>query len=134
MSFLVQIRDFMKSLSRNNQPSIIEAFNSISRYLDNLLNIDNLHFEQTVDKIYPAELQLNKVMSSDIEAPFCCNLSISVGTISIKVYYKQDDFDFDIFNFSFLDDDVPRRISYLNLFVSLGRLFTLVTSVVVTKP
>ena len=33
-------RDFMKSLSRENQADIIEAFNSTSRYLDDLLNID----------------------------------------------------------------------------------------------
>ena len=33
-------RDFMKSLSRENQAEIIEAFNSTSRYLDNLLNFD----------------------------------------------------------------------------------------------
>ena len=31
-------RDFMKSLSRENQADIIEAFNSTSRYLDDLLN------------------------------------------------------------------------------------------------
>ena len=35
-------RDFMKSLSRENQTDIIEAFNSTSRYLDDLLNIDNI--------------------------------------------------------------------------------------------
>ena len=34
-------RDFMLSLSDNNQADIIEAFNSTSRYLDDLLNIDN---------------------------------------------------------------------------------------------
>ena len=41
-------RDFMKSLSRENQTDIIEAFNSISRYLDDLLNIDNIYFEHMV--------------------------------------------------------------------------------------
>ena len=40
-------RDFMLSLSDNNQTDIIEAFNSTSRYLDDLLNIDNPYFEQT---------------------------------------------------------------------------------------
>ena len=35
-------RNFMLSLSDNNQTDIIEAFNSTSRYLDGLLNIDNL--------------------------------------------------------------------------------------------
>ena len=38
---------------------IIEAFNSTSRYLDDLLNIDNPYFEQMVGQVYP-ELQLNK--------------------------------------------------------------------------
>ena len=52
-------RDFMLSLSDNNQADIIEAFNSTSRYLDDLLNIDNSYFEQMVGKIYPSELQLS---------------------------------------------------------------------------
>ena len=63
-------RDFMLSLSDNNQTDIIEAFNSTSRYLDDLLNIDNPYFEQTVCQIYPTEIQLNKVNSSETEAPF----------------------------------------------------------------
>ena len=37
-------RDFMKSISRENQADIIEAFNSTSRYLDDLLNIENIRF------------------------------------------------------------------------------------------
>ena len=53
-------RDFMKSLSRENQAYIIEAFNSTSRYLDDLLNIDNIYFDQMVDRIYPTKLQLNR--------------------------------------------------------------------------
>ena len=60
-------RDFMKSLSRENQADIIEAFNS--RYLDDLLNIDNIYFDQMVDRIYPTVLQLNRANSSDTEAP-----------------------------------------------------------------
>ena len=63
-------RDFMLSLSDNNQLDIIEAFNSTSRYLDDLRNIDNPYFEQMVGQIYPTEFQLNKAYSSDTEAPF----------------------------------------------------------------
>ena len=60
----------MKPVSRENQANIIEAFNSNLRYLDDLLNIDNIYFDQVVDRIYPNELQLNKDNSSDTEAPF----------------------------------------------------------------
>ena len=38
---------------------LIDAFNSASRYLDDLLNIDNILVEHMVHRIYPAELQLN---------------------------------------------------------------------------
>ena len=63
-------RDFMKSLSRENQADI-EAFNLTLRYRDDLLNIDNIYFNnQMVDRIYPTELQLNRANSSDTEAPF----------------------------------------------------------------
>ena len=34
-------KDLMTSLSNDNQADIIESFNSTSRYLDDLLNIDN---------------------------------------------------------------------------------------------
>ena len=50
----------MKCLSRENQADIIEAFNLTSRYLDNLLNIDNIYFDQMVDRIYPTEHQFIK--------------------------------------------------------------------------
>ena len=39
-------RDFMLLLWDNNKTDIIEAFNSTSRYLDDLLNIDNPYFEK----------------------------------------------------------------------------------------
>ena len=74
---------------RQNQIDIIEAFNSTSRYLDYLLNIDNPYFEQMVGQIYPTELQLNKANSSDTETPFLdLNLSITNGIVSSKIYDK----------------------------------------------
>ena len=63
-------RDLMLSLTDNNQADAIGAFNSISRYLGDLLNIDNPYFEQMVSQIYPNDLPLNKATSFDTEAPF----------------------------------------------------------------
>ena len=107
-------RDFMKSLTKEKQYVMIDAFNLTSRYLDDLLNIDNIHFEQMGHRIYPAELQLNKANASDTEAAFLdLNLSTHNDTVSTKIYDKRDDFDFDIVNFPFLDGDVPRRPSFV---------------------
>ena len=77
--------DFMTSLSDVKQAEIIEAVKSTSRYLDDLLNIDNPYFEGMVNRIYPPELQLNKAYTSDTEAPFLdLHLSISNGFVSSK--------------------------------------------------
>ena len=102
----------MSSLSNDNQADIIEAFNSTFRYLDDLLDFDNLYFEGMVNQIYPPELKLNRAYTSDIEASFFDLLSISNGFVSSKINVKLDDFDFDIVNFPFLDGKIPRRPSY----------------------
>ena len=91
----------------------LEAFSSTSRYLDDLLNIDNTYFDGLISQIYPPELQLNKVNSSDTKAAFLdLHLSIVDGFVSCKIYDKRDNFDFEIVNFPFLDGEIPRAASY----------------------
>ena len=51
--------------------------------------------------------------TSDTEASFeDLHFFISNNIVSTKIYDKHYDFDFEIDNFSFLDDDVPRSTSY----------------------
>ena len=49
----------MVSLSNDKQADIIDPFNTTPRYLDDILNINNIYFDNMVRQIYPAELQLN---------------------------------------------------------------------------
>ena len=106
-------RDFMMSLSDDKQAGNIDAFNTTSRYLDDILNINNVYFDNIVSQIYPSELQLNKANTFDTEATFLdSHLSISKNIVSTKIYDKRDDFDFEIVNFQFLNGDFPRSTSY----------------------
>ena len=89
-------RDFMLSLSEDTQSDVIEAFNSTSRYLDGLLNINNTFFDSMVNRIYPSELQLNKANVSDTETLF----------LDLRD-------DFDIVNCPFLDGDPSGCGSFL---------------------
>ena len=103
----------MMSLSDDKQADVIESFNTTSRYLDDILNISNVYFDNMVSQIYTSELQLNKAHTSDTEPAFLdLPLSISNDIVSTKIYDKRDDFDFEIVNFPFLDGDVPRSTSY----------------------
>ena len=107
------VRDFMMSLSDDKQTDVIDAFNTTSRYLDDILNINNVYFDNMVSQIYLSELHLNKSNTTDKEAAFLdLYLSISNDIVSTKIYNKRDNFDFEISNFTCLDGDVPRSTSY----------------------
>ena len=70
--------------------------------MENILNINNVYFDNIVSQIYHIELQLNKANTSDTDAAFLdLHLSISNDIVSTKIYDKRDDFDFDIVNFHF---------------------------------
>ena len=125
--------DFMMSLSDDKQADVIDVFNTTFRYLDDILNINNVYFDNMVSQIYPSELQLNKANTSDTKAAFLdLRLSISNDIVSTKIHDKHDDFDFEIVNFPFLDGDVLHSTSYgsifLNSFVLLEHLALLLTS------
>ena len=106
-------RGLMMSLFDDKQADIIDAFNTTYRYLDDILNINNVYFDTMVSHIYPSELQLNKANTSDTEAAFLdLHLSISNNIVSTRIYVKRDDSDFEIANFPFLNGDVPRSTSY----------------------
>ena len=61
---------FMMSLPGDKQADVIDAFNTTSRYVDDILNINNVYFNNMVSQIYPSEPQLNKANASDNEAAF----------------------------------------------------------------
>ena len=63
-------RDLMVSLSDDKQADVIDAFNTTSRYLDDILNIYNYYFDNMVSQIYPSELQLNRANTSDTGLAF----------------------------------------------------------------
>ena len=125
-------RDFMMFLSGDKQADVIDAFKTTFKYLDHILNINNVYFDNMVCQIYPSELQLNKANTSDTESAFLdLHLSISNDIVSTKIYDKRDDFDFEIVNFPFLDGDVPRSTSYgvyISQLIRFARASSYITS------
>ena len=68
----------MMSLSDDKQADVIDVFNTTSRCLDGISNINNVYFDHMVRLIFPSELQLNKANTSDTEAPFL-DLKLSIS-------------------------------------------------------
>ena len=74
--------DLMMSLSDDKQADVIDAFNTKSRYLDDISNINNVYFDNMVSQIYPSELQLNEANTSMIL--FLPKFMINVTTLILK--------------------------------------------------
>ena len=51
-------RDFTKYLSDVKQADIIDAFNTTSRYLEDIINIINIYFDNMVSQVYPLTFSL----------------------------------------------------------------------------
>ena len=105
----------MKSLTKEKRDDMIDAFISTSRYLGDSPNIYNIHFEQMVNRMHPAVLQLNKANASDTEAAFLdLNLSFNNDTVSTKLYMinRMILILILLISLSPMVIDVPRRPSY----------------------
>ena len=77
-----------------------KRFNHTFRYIDDLISLNNIHFERYLEKIYPPELSITKETNSDKEASDL-NLLITVKNdkFHTKLYDKRDDFNFNIVNY-----------------------------------
>ena len=62
--FLFLLKDFVMSLSDDKQADSIDALNTTSRYLNDILNINYIYFDNVISQIYPAELQRNEANTS----------------------------------------------------------------------
>ena len=85
-------RDFMTSLSDVKQAAIIEAFKSTSRYLDDLLSIDNPYFEGMVNRIYPPGVRFTKVFRTELGHKYilveCSVIALCLPVVSKLSLYK----------------------------------------------
>ena len=71
-------RNFITYLSSDKKADIIDAYNTTSKHLNDILNIDKIYFDNIVSQIYPSELQLNKANTSNTKASFL-DLHLSVS-------------------------------------------------------
>ena len=60
----------MMFLPDDKQADIMDAFNTTSRYLDDILNNNTVYSDNMVSQIYPSELQLDKANTSYTQALF----------------------------------------------------------------
>jgi hypothetical protein len=92
-----------QNLHEKNKPLDV-AFSSTSRYIYDVLSINNDQFHSYVDYIYHSELEVKDTTESSTYASYLdvlLNIDADRKLIT-QLYDKQDDFSFTIVNFSYI--------------------------------
>ena len=81
----------MMSLSDDKQADIIKAFNTISRFLDEILNINNIYFDDMVKKYTMQSFNLKQIPLILKRRSWTCVYSFIMIFFLTKIYDKHDD-------------------------------------------
>ena len=113
--------DFIQSELSAGKKLLGSQFKFTYRDFDDVLSINNPDFENYMDQIYPAELQVkNTTGSNSFTSAFYLDLLLSIwrdGQRRTVLYKKCDHFNFYITNFPFLSCNIPTLQAY-GVFIS----------------
>ena len=69
-TFYFDIAEFIQSLLSTGKTKIASQFNFTYRYIDDVLSINNLDFENYLGQMYPAELEIKDTTESNTSASY----------------------------------------------------------------
>ena len=97
--------EFLDNMIRSGHRRLSRSFNLCYRYIDDLIVFNNkTFFLDYLKEIYPSQLTVEKANKSDhledyLDLTFIID---SGGKLSTRLYFKRNDFHFQIVNFPFL--------------------------------
>ena len=111
--FLYSYEDeFLRSMKKSNE-KLAKAFNLTSRYIDDLISVNNPRFKQFLEDIYPEELVVSETSeSTNVVSYLDLLVDISTGDLVCSIFDKRGVFDFDIANFPDLSGNIQTAPSY----------------------
>ena len=112
-------REFIQILLSTGKKRLSSQFNFTYRYIDDVLSINNQYFENYLDQMYPAELEIKDTTESNTYAAYL-DLLLSIernGQLRTSLYDIRDKFNFNIINCPFLSSNIPSSPAY-GVFIS----------------
>ncbi len=81
-------------------------------YIDDLISINNKHFNTHISDIFPPELELKETTESTTTVSYLDLLVDIDGFVRFKLFDKRNYFNFQIVNFPHLDSNIPVKPAY----------------------
>ncbi len=99
--------DFLDSLTKSKKLHLAKKINFTFGYIDDVISINNKHFNTHISDIYPPELELNETNESTTTVSYLDLLVDIDGFLTFELFDKRDYFNFPIVNFPHLDNNIP---------------------------
>ena len=96
---------------KNKDRKLAQTFHSSSRYMDDVISLNNSQFVDYPYRSYPNELEVKDTQKS----AFSLTVTLKFTTeedIKTKLYEKRDDFTLPIVNFPFISSNTPASPAY----------------------
>ena len=98
---------------KKSNKKLAKAFNLTSRYIDDLISINNPRFKQFLKDIYPEELVVSEASESrNVLSYLDLLIDISNGDLVCSIFDKRDAFGFDMVDFPDLSGNIPTAPAY----------------------
>ena len=110
--------NYMQSLLKTKKLNLAKLLSNNSRYVDDLITINYLHFEKLIDSIYPSDLKMERSGNNNKLINYLdIKISINESTITTDIYNKVDHFNFPVVMFTYPESNMPIGTGY-NVFYS----------------
>ena len=98
---------------KKSNKKLAKVFNLTSRYIDDLISMNNPRFDQFPKDIYPEELVVSETLElRNVVSYLDLLIDISNGDPVCSIFDKTDAFDFNIVNFPDLSGNIPTAPAY----------------------
>ena len=108
--------DFIQALLSTGKKKLASQFSFTYRYIDDVLSVNNPDFENYLDQMYPAELEIKTRQRATPLLPTWIYSCRSEGTVSCALPFTTN-FNFHITNFPFLSSNITSSPAY-GVFIS----------------
>jgi hypothetical protein len=105
--------NYMQALLKQKKFSLARILSNTQRYVDDLITLNYLNFHSLISTIYPPSLEMVRSGNDNKNVNYLdLNVIIQQGGISISVYNKTDDFNFDVVSLTFPHSNIPIEVGY----------------------
>ena len=110
--------NYIQNLMQQKKLNLAKILSNNCRYVDDLITMNYLHFQNIISEIYPPSLEMERSGEDNRNINYLdLNIKIEEDGPNISTYNKTDDFNFNVVSLTFPQSNIPIEVGH-NVFYS----------------